>query len=197
MPPKGGVRQRLKFGRDEREGIIEIRRTLESDDEEVVDKNDVRTFRAGGRAKAATALSFLAGMFVTGRISAIEAEEGASASASAPSSSANSSGNLGVGRGGGDPSLAGASSQKTAYRNVMQKLGRTSAMRNLYCTYITVWCNKTNRKVRDLFTFCCFTKCSTTPSYRQTYLIGSAKYPVLSLARSRSGTEEWVTMGTR
>ena len=141
MPPKGGVRQQLKRARDELERLVEIRESLESDDEAVVDK--MRTFRAGGRAKAATAAAFLTGMFVTGRISANEVEEGASASSSSVGNS---------GSGCIAPSLAG-SSGKNASRNVMRRIGKTSSMPALYSTYIPIWCNKTNRKINDIFKF--------------------------------------------
>ena len=141
MPPKGGVRQQLKRARDERERPVEIRESLESDDEAVVDK--MRTFRAGGRAKAATAAAFLTGMFVTGRISANEVEEGASASSSSVGNS---------GSGCIAPSLAG-SSGKNASRNVMRRIDKTSSVPALLSTYIPIWCNKTNRKINDIFKF--------------------------------------------
>ena len=94
MPPKEGVRQRLRREREE----AEIERNALAGgvgvDEPAEQTDTMRTWASGGRKRSRTLGEFLTGMYLVGRMSAPELQESAEqASASGPSSS--SSGALG------------------------------------------------------------------------------------------------------
>ena len=89
LPPKGGVRQQLRRAREaaEREEAEEGGAEAEAEEEEAGNDDTARSFSTGGRKRARTIGEFMQGLYVVGRLSAPELQEGAAAASSSSSAS--------------------------------------------------------------------------------------------------------------
>ena len=138
MAPKGGVRQRL---RELREDMNEDERARDGGAEEVTE-DKARTYSTGGRKRARTVGEFVSGLYLVGRLSAPELQEGAAAASSSSSSSAGpSSLTEELARAGADGRHRGNIS-----RDVISTMSKRSKKPPVYSTKVLFWDEKKQEK---------------------------------------------------
>ena len=82
MPPKGGVRQQLQRAREERAAEERAVEAPVPEDGPGETRDTTRSYATGGRKRARSIGEFVSGLYLVGRLSAPEVQEGAEAASS-------------------------------------------------------------------------------------------------------------------